>query len=149
MKRMMIGTLAAASGVKITTIRYYERAGLIPPPARMPGQHRSYTEDHLARLLFICRARELEFSIQDIRKLLVLADPTRSACREVQRLAADHLQRLRKKVAGLVKLEAMLSHAVAQCGKTDLSCPVLTLLRDGDGGSHSVADPSAAIRLAR
>ncbi|HET7681435.1 MAG TPA: MerR family transcriptional regulator [Xanthobacteraceae bacterium] len=141
MKRMMIGTLAAASGVKITTIRYYERAGLMAPPARTPGRHRNYTEDHLARLLFICRARELEFSLQDIRKLLVLADPTRPACREVERLAADHLQRLRKKVAGLVKLEAMLSHAVAQCdGETGLPCPVLTLLTEGDGRSHSVAD---------
>jgi len=133
MKRMMIGTLAAASGVKITTIRYYERAGLLPLPERTPGQHRHYTDGHLARLQFICRARELEFSLGDIRKLLVLADASEPACREVRRLAADHLQTLRKKLAGLIKLEAVLSHAVERCDETpDLCCPVLTLLTEDD-----------------
>lgn len=133
MKRMLIGTLAAASGVKITTIRYYERAGLMPLPEHTAGTHRNYGKEHLSRLRFICRARELEFSIEDIRKLLVLADPTRPSCREVQQLAAEHLEKLRKKVAGLVKLESMLSDAVAQCdGKSEISCPVLKLLKDAD-----------------
>ena len=147
MKRMMIGALAVATGVKITTIRYYERAGLMPMPTRTAGQHRNYAEDHLLRLIFICRARELGFSIDDIRKLLALADPARQSCREVEHLAAAHLEKLRKKIAALVNLEAMLSHAVSQCGrKADLSCPVLTLLGDADGKSRSVADP---IRIGR
>lgn len=129
MKRMMIGTLAAATGVKITTIRYYERAGLMPMPTRTAGQHRNYAEDHLLRLIFICRARELGFSVDDIRKLLVLADPARQSCREVEHLAAAHLGRLRKKITELVKLEAMLSDAIGQCSeKPNILCPVLKLL---------------------
>jgi len=129
MKRMMIGTLAAATGVKITTIRYYERAGLMPMPTRTAGQHRNYSKDHLLRLTFICKARELGFSIDDIRRLLVLADPARQSCREVEHLAAAHLEKLRKKIAQLAKLEAMLSDAIGQCSeKPNILCPVLKLL---------------------
>jgi len=133
MRRFTIGTLAAASGVKITTIRYYERSGLMPQPPRMAGQHRHYTEDHLQRLLFICRARALGFSVEDIRQLLALADPTRQSCRQIEQLAAAHLHKLRNKIAVLVKLETMLSGAVAQCsGAPNVSCPVLDLLQSSD-----------------
>ncbi len=133
MKRMTIGTLAAASGAKITTIRYYERAGLMPRPARTAGRHRNYSEDHLPRLLFICKARELEFSIEDIRKLLVLADAARPSCREVQCLTAIHVEKLRKRIVVLVKLEAMLSDAIAHCSEAPIiPCPVLKLLEATD-----------------
>jgi MerR family mercuric resistance operon transcriptional regulator len=133
MRRFSIGTLAAASGVKITTIRYYERSGLMPLPPRTAGQHRHYSEDHLQRLLFICRARALGFSIDDVRKLLVLADPARQSCRQVERFAAAHLEKLRNKIAVLVKLETALSGAVGQCsGAPDVPCPVLELLQSPD-----------------
>jgi MerR family transcriptional regulator, mercuric resistance operon regulatory protein len=126
---MSIGFLAAESGVKVTTVRYYERAGLIPPPARTAGRHRNYTSNHLQRLRLICRARELKFSIQEIKTLLVLADPARSSCCEVQHLAAAHLNKLRQEISVLMKLEAMLADAVAQCsGGPNLPCPVLDLL---------------------
>jgi MerR family mercuric resistance operon transcriptional regulator len=129
MKRMTIGTLAAASGIRVTTIRYYERAGLMPLPERTAGRHRNYTRDHLRRLLFICRARELEFGIEEIRTLLVLAEPTRTSCGEVRHLAAAHLKKLRQKITDLVKVEAMLAGAIEQCsGKPKSPCPVLELL---------------------
>lgn len=98
MERMTIGVLAAASGVKITTIRYYERAGLMPVPTRTAGRHRNYTSPQLRRLLFICRARELEFSIEEIRILLVLADPAKPACGDIQHVIAAHLNKLRHKI---------------------------------------------------
>jgi MerR family mercuric resistance operon transcriptional regulator len=130
---MTIGTLAVASGIKVTTIRYYERIGLMPAPARTAGRHRNYTNDHRRRLLFICRARELEFSVEQIRMLLVLAEPARMSCRDVQNLAAAHLKKLRHKITTLVKLEAMLAGAVAQCsGKPTPPCPVLELLEAAD-----------------
>lgn len=130
MQRMTIGTLAAANGIKITTIRYYERAGLMPSPPRTTGRHRNYTIDHQRRLSFICRARELEFSIEEIRTLLVLAEPARTSCREVRHLAAAHVTKLRQKITALVKLEAKLAGAVARCsGEPHPPCPVLELLK--------------------
>jgi MerR family mercuric resistance operon transcriptional regulator len=133
MERMTIGALAAASEVKITTIRFYERAGLMPAPARTAGRHRSYTTAQLRRLLFICRARELEFSIEEIKMLLVLAEPASPACREIQNLAGAHLKRLHQKIADLVKVEDELSAAVRTCcGKSNPTCPVLELLRSSE-----------------
>jgi MerR family transcriptional regulator, mercuric resistance operon regulatory protein len=130
---MTIGTLAASSGVKVTTIRFYERTGLMPAPARSAGRHRHYTDDHLRRLRFICRARELKFSIREVRALLVLADPARDSCGEVQTLAAAHLNKLRQEVAALVRLEVTLSRAVERCsGNTIAPCPVLQLLQSAD-----------------
>jgi MerR family transcriptional regulator, mercuric resistance operon regulatory protein len=139
MRRFTIGTLAAASGVKITTIRYYERSGLMPQPPRSAGQHRHYTDDHLQRLVFICRARMLGFSIEDIRKLLVLADAAGQSCPQVEQLAAAHLEKLRNKIAVLKKLETLLSGAVAQCsGTPNTTCPVLELLESADQGDLTV-----------
>jgi len=133
MNRTTIGMLAAATGIKITTIRYYERAGLMPPPARTAGRHRNYTDDHQRRLLFICRARQLEFNIEEIRALLALAEPARMSCREVHHVAAAHLKVLRQKITRLVKLEAMLAGAIARCsGKSKSPCPVLELLAAPD-----------------
>jgi MerR family mercuric resistance operon transcriptional regulator len=129
MKTMTIGSLAIEGGVRITTIRYYERAGLIPAPARTAGRHRHYTSNHLQRLRFICRARKLKFGIQEIKTLLVLADSGRSSCSEVQHLAAAHLEKMRQEISTLIKLEALLTDAVAQCsGKPTPRCPVLDLL---------------------
>ena len=69
-----IGALSAQTGVIIETIRYYEHEGLMPAPPRTAGGHRSYSEDHLKRLTFIRRCRELGFSMAEIRGLLALVD---------------------------------------------------------------------------
>jgi MerR family transcriptional regulator, mercuric resistance operon regulatory protein len=132
MNRMTIGTLATTTGVKVTTIRYYERAELMPRPGPA-GRQRIYTEDHLRRLRFICRARELKFSIEDVRVLLILAEPARTSCRDIHDLAATHLQKLRREITALEKLATALSSAVAQCsGKPNPTCPLLEMLRSGD-----------------
>ncbi|SRR6266540_334126 len=133
MDRLTIGKLAAETGVKITTIRYYERTGLMLPPSRSAGRHRMYTDDQRRRLFFICKARELEFSIEEIRTLLVFAEPGNRSCREVQHVAAAHLQKLRRKISVLAKLEALLAEALAHCsGKPSSPCPVLELLDAAD-----------------
>jgi MerR family mercuric resistance operon transcriptional regulator len=129
MKRMTIGSLAVAAGTRITTIRYYERAGLLPVPTRTPGSHRSYAEEELRRVLFIRRARELGFSVADTKMLLVLAEPSRVCCRDVQQIATAHLQRLRRKIAVLRRLEGVLAQTLAHCsGRDNAPCPVLDLL---------------------
>src|SRR5260370_26929333 len=79
-----IGALSQKTRCKVETIRYYEKAGLLPAPARSPGGYRLYRNDHLKRLTFIRRARALGFAIEEVRKLLTLADQRRRPCAEVR-----------------------------------------------------------------
>ena len=127
---LTIGKLAAASGVNLETIRYYERIGLMPAPDRTEGGHRLYEDDHRRRLVFVRRGRELGFSLGEIRALLDLARPQRRACGEVEKIAAAHLEDVRAKIADLVRLEALLSDTIRRCeGQADApACPVLDLL---------------------
>ena len=71
---MNIGELARAAETKTETIRYYERIGLLPEPPRTAGNYRDYSAAHVSRLTFTRRARDLGFSIEQIRALLDLAD---------------------------------------------------------------------------
>lgn len=127
---LTIGKLAAASGVNLETIRYYERIGLMPAPDRTEGGHRLYEDHHRRRLTFVRRGRELGFSLNEVRTLLELAQPQRRACGDVQTVAAGHLEDVRAKIADLVRLEALLSDTVRRCeGQADApACPVLDLL---------------------
>ena len=78
-----IGALSKQTGCKIETIRYYEKAGLLPVPARTLSGYRQYASTHLKRLTFIRRARALGFSIEEVRKLLKLADERKRPCVEI------------------------------------------------------------------
>src|SRR5213593_3574869 len=91
--RIAIGRLSKHTGTNIETIRYYERVGLLPAPARSPGGYRLYETDHLKRLNFIRRARTLGFSIGEVRTLLRLADERKRPCAEVRVVAEAHSQR--------------------------------------------------------
>ena len=115
MKSLTIGQLAAATGVNLETVRYYERIKLMPPPARTAGGYRAYEEGHIRRLAFIRRARELGFSIEQIRALLALAEPSRASCVEVRDIARMHLKEVRAKLADLARLEEILTQTIARC----------------------------------
>lgn len=129
MQPLTIGRLAAAAGVNFETVRYYERIGLMPPPARTANGHRAYEQGHVRRLAFIRRARELGFSIEDIRALLALAEPSRVSCGGVREIARTHLDEVRAKLADFARLEAILAATIAQCsGDPAPSCPVLDML---------------------
>ncbi len=129
MQSLTIGRLAAAAGVNLETVRYYERIDLMPPPARTASGHRTYEQAHVRRLAFIRRARELGFSIVQIRALLALAEPRRASCAEVREIARAHLDEVRAKLADLVRLERILAETVARCsGDLAPSCPVLDML---------------------
>jgi MerR family mercuric resistance operon transcriptional regulator len=129
MRGLTIGRLAAAAGVNLETIRYYERIRLMPRPGRTKGGHRVYTDAHVRRLAFIRRARELGFGIEDIRTLLALAEPSRISCGKVRAIAGAHLASVRAKLADLVRLETVLAEAVSQCtGDVAPVCPVLEIL---------------------
>ena len=126
---LSIGRLATLTGVHLETVRYYERIGLMPSPARTKGGHRVYSDAHRQRLAFVQRARKLGFSIEDIRALLALSEPDRRCCGDVERIAAAHLQNVRAKIADLARLEQLLTAAVSRCvAGDDPSCPVLEML---------------------
>src|SRR5262245_51359791 len=86
--RMAIGALSGRTGTNVETIRYYERAGLLPIPPRTPGGYRLYGSAHVKRLSFVRRARALGFSLDEIRRLLKLADERKRPCAEVREVAA-------------------------------------------------------------
>src|SRR5712692_3417713 len=108
-----IGRLSRDTGTKVETIRYYERVGLLPAPARSEGGYRLYRVDHLKRLNFIRRARTLGFSIDEVRTLLRLADERRRPCAEVRVVAEAHLEDVRAKIADLTAMEHVLKDTVA------------------------------------
>jgi MerR family mercuric resistance operon transcriptional regulator len=126
---MTIGELARRSGSNVETIRYYERAGIIPEPPRSPGRYRVYDDDHLKRLLFVRRARELGFTLDRVRKLLELSD--RGAPRaEVRPVAASHLVDVRRRIADLQKMESVLAEALERCEcSQEPGCPVIEALQ--------------------
>lgn len=132
MQRLTIGWLAAAASVDLETVRYYERIGLMPKPARTTRGHRTYEVAHIRRLAFIRRARKLGFGIEDIRALLALAEPAHGSCVEVREIAQGHLDEVRAKLADLGRLERILSETLARCSNDPaLSCPVLDALGAG------------------
>jgi MerR family mercuric resistance operon transcriptional regulator len=125
-----IGALSEDTGVNIETIRYYERIGLLPAPPRSAGRHRLYGESHRQRLVFIRRARELGFSLEEIRTLLGLGGGRHDlTCGDVRALTQHHIEAIRDKVRDLKRLERTLSALAAQC-KADIvpGCPILDAL---------------------
>jgi MerR family mercuric resistance operon transcriptional regulator len=115
--------------VNIETIRYYERIRMLPRPPRTPSGRRVYGSGDLRMLAFIRRARELGFSLEEIRALIRLGGPEKASCREVRNIAAHHLQDIRAKISDLKKLERLLATTVARCsGNTAPDCPVLDVL---------------------
>ena len=129
MQKLTIGKLADGAGINLETVRYYERIGLMPEPGRTRGGHRAYADFHIRRLAFIRRARELGFSVNDVRAFLKLAEPDRASCGEVEKLAAVHLQAVRAKLGDLTRLEKLLVNMVTQCrNNRSRSCPVITML---------------------
>ena len=128
-ENLPIGELSKQSGVNIETIRYYERVKMLAPPPRTASGRRVYDSTDLRILVFIRRARELGFSLDEIRALLRLGGPEKASCREVREIAAHHLEDIRAKLGDLKKLERLLSKTVARCsGKTAPDCPVLDIL---------------------
>jgi MerR family mercuric resistance operon transcriptional regulator len=125
------GDLARVTGCNLETIRYYEAVGLLPTPARSAAGHRLYGGGDVRRLRFILRARELGFSLADIRGLLGLGDGALQSCAEVRDRTATHLHEVQAKIADLQRIEAVLSQTMARCsGKLVPDCPILDSLRD-------------------
>jgi MerR family mercuric resistance operon transcriptional regulator len=124
-----IGQISRLTGVNIETIRYYERVKMLPAPLRTKSGRRTYGSHEQRILAFIRRARELGFTLDEIRTLLALGAPAQATCAEVKEVASAHLADVRAKLDDLQRLEAILADAVARCtGDTVPDCPVLDIL---------------------
>ena len=124
---IQIGELSRRTGCNVETIRYYERVTLLAAPVRSAGRYRIYDTADVRRLAFIRRARELGFTLDEIRTLLALsADAAQDPRNEVRELATHHLTEVRAKIADLRAMERVLADAVRRCAAGDLPrCPII------------------------
>jgi MerR family transcriptional regulator, mercuric resistance operon regulatory protein len=132
-----IGGLSRRTGCKVETVRYYERIGLLPKARREGGgRYRRYDSDDVARLRFIRRARQLGFTLDEVRGLLRLAAGEGESVRTAARsLATAHVADIREKISDLQAMEAVLSKAICECeAGRQTRCPLIEVL----SGSASV-----------
>lgn len=124
-----IGQLAARTGSRVQTVRYYEQVGLMPTVARTAGNQRRYSRWHLDRLAFIRHARELGFPLEAIRELLGLADDPDRSCEAADRIAKRQLEQVESRIGRLQTLKAELKRMIRQCqGGRVADCRVIEAL---------------------
>ncbi len=132
---LTIGELGKATGTKVETVRYYERIGLLPQPSRTAANYRAYGDTELGRLSFIRRARDLGFSLDQVRALLKLSDDRSQDCASVDRIAGEHLRTVDRKLADLAALRRELKALIDSCdGGTVAQCRIIEAL--GPSESH-------------
>jgi Cu(I)-responsive transcriptional regulator len=128
-EKLAIGDLARMTGTKVETIRYYERIGLLPAPARTSGNYRTYGPAQLARLSFIRRSRDLGFPLEQVRALLGLADDQKRDCAGVDIIAREHLAEVERKISDLTALRRELRDLIGQCSHgTVAECRIIEAL---------------------
>jgi DNA-binding transcriptional MerR regulator len=110
-----IGELARAGGVPTSTVRFYERTGLLKPSSRSDGNYRQYDGGAMERLKFIRSAQATGFSIEDIRELLGLTYSDDPPCREVLGLMENRLAEVRERLKKLRHVERVLAKSMAEC----------------------------------
>ena len=131
---MQIGEASRLTGVSAKMIRHYEAIGLIPSADRRDSNYRDYGHHDIHRLGFIRRARDLGFSIAQIRELLALWQDRARASADVKRIAGAHIDEMKAKMQLLEEMVRTLEHLSAHChgdGRPD--CPILDRLAAGDG----------------
>lgn len=147
MDGLRIGELARRAGCQVETIRYYERAGLLPAPARSRGNYRLYDAGHVERLAFIRRCRSLDMALDEIRALLRFRDAPDESCGAVNELLDAHIRHVAERIGELQQLERQLAALRGQCGGGQPSrhCAILrdlaaSALDGGEGPSSSGDD---------
>nr|WP_282128716.1 helix-turn-helix domain-containing protein [Roseobacter litoralis] len=131
MKEYSIGQMSRRTGVKVTTIRYYESRGLIPAPARTTGGQRRYDEAALERLAFLRHARELGFNLHDIADLMALAEAPLKDCAPAHEIACKQLAAVDRRMRILARLrEELVRMADADDPGHAGKCRVIQVLGD-------------------
>ncbi|SFW16195.1 MULTISPECIES: heavy metal-responsive transcriptional regulator [Luteibacter] len=129
---LTIGRVAQSAGVAIDTIRFYEREGLLPEPRRRPSGYREYDQGAVARLRFIRRAKDLGFTLEEIRDLLALSADRHGGVEGVRERAAARLRAIDARIAELQRVRDGLSELVEACpghGAPE-DCPILKALAE-------------------
>ena len=125
-----IGELSKRTGVKVPTIRYYERMGLLDAPERSEGNQRRYSREGLKRLSFIRHSRQLGFPLDDIRELLELSQHPGKPCGNANSIANRQLDDVRGRIARLRRLERELKRIAACDAENVAECAVIETLAD-------------------
>jgi MerR family copper efflux transcriptional regulator len=137
MKTLKIGQLARRAGIGVETVRFYEREGLLEEPARRESGYREYTEGVVARLRFIRRAKELGFTLREVKDLLALsADPDATRA-DVRSRAEAKVADIEARVRDLLRIKGALEALTARChGAGPLEgCPILEALAAPEAAS--------------
>ena len=131
MKEYSIGQMARRTGVKVTTIRYYESRGLIPQPARTQGGQRRYDKAAFERIAFLRHSRELGFGLDDIADLMMLAEAPTEDCKPAHEIARKQLAAVDRRMAILARLREELAR-LAEADDTGQvgNCRVIQVLGD-------------------
>ncbi len=128
MPRLTIGKLGKACDVKVDTIRYYERRGLLLPLERTDSGYRIYSTHSIQRLSFILKAQGLGFTLKEIKELLELSDKPESDCADVRELALVKVSQIEARIADLLKIKDSLRELTSFCpggGKPLTECSIL------------------------
>lgn len=128
---MTIGQLARRTELNVESVRYYERRGLIPEPRRSESGYRLYSQEAIARINFIKRAKTLGFSLSEISELLSLRVDPESTCRMVRTRAREKTADIESKIETLQDMKRALVKLTASCrgsGPTS-ECPILDFLQ--------------------
>lgn len=133
--RYTISQLAHAAGVPTTTVRYYERVGLVQPEDRSVGNYRLYSDESLQKLKFIRTAQAIGFTLDDVKALLSTPDSSAASCRQVQSLLEARLAEVAQRLKDLRHVQQVLKSALAKCRETERAdcCHVLETLRESSG----------------
>lgn len=129
---LTIGRIAQSAGVAIDTIRFYEREGLLPEPRRRPSGYREYDQGTVSRLRFIRRAKDLGFTLDEIRELLALSADRNDGVEGVRERATARLKAIDERIAELQRVRDGLSELVDACpghGAPE-DCPILKALAE-------------------
>lgn len=128
---MTIGQLAKAAKVNMTTVRFYERRGLIPTPKRSPSGYRLYSSEMVTRIRFIKNAQELGFTLEEISELLDLQADSQTRCKTIKCRATHKVDVIDAKIKALKKMKSALQELQARCrsrGKIAQGCEILDAL---------------------
>jgi len=137
-ERISIGDLAKGTGTKVVTVRYYEQIGLLPVPSRTAGNYRTYSNEHVRRLRFIRRCRDLGFTLDQIRDLLRLSSQKDEECADVDRITAQHLIEIEQKISDLRRLAKELRRLNNCCQGNGIvaDCRILEALSPSREAEH-------------
>jgi Cd(II)/Pb(II)-responsive transcriptional regulator len=138
MAQMKIGELAKQSGCQVETIRYYEREGLLPIPARSAGNFRLYDLGHVERLMFIRHCRSLDMNLDEIRTLLKFRDTPSASCGEVNALLDEHIHHVSRRIEELAGLQGELKTLRRLCRTIQMTenCGIMKGLSSGMGSKR-------------